>query len=319
MTEYETMSERDLASELKASLIVLSTTSADKRRKYQELFSYLGIDDHHKTGGIDAFLTDSGAVGVVPSKTAEATNNYSGNLDEKTIQLLSYISEAEVQRNIRSRLSNGRGNVFNPETVNIVGMTEDSGWELEFSDQETKKIFTKKIEKLINKKLRSQDKWLTSEIHETGFPGPNLKLLQEHLDGGFHTLMEIIYDAAEKSGIYNLRFSNTVNIAFCSPRLGKIYSKEFKSYGRLVNRSEYEEKLLHIGRGEAINSDFVMIPDGQSGNAQTMDFIINGMHSKSSADFPGEYNRRDLTEWLQSLIGKRHATLEERKRPVNVA
>ncbi|MEQ1789740.1 MAG: hypothetical protein ABL857_04785, partial [Rickettsiales bacterium] len=78
---------------------------------------------------------------------------------------------------------------------------------------------------------------------------------------------------------------------------------------------------INTKHGEAINSNFIHILDGQKdGNRETADMLIKkGLYNKSSKDLPAKYVRRDLTEYLQDLIGKRRTDVEERRRSVHIS
>lgn len=314
------MTEAELKAELKGSMLILSTSSPDKRDIYRELFSSHAKDaDHH--AGLDLYYTDSGALGIAPRKTPEQTGDYHGNLKEKAILQLEGLRDETVQQSIRSRLASSARNEFDPETVKIIGMTEDSGWSIAFDNKVTQAKFIDAMQNELRPILRERDLWLIEKMEETGFPGPNLKPVQEHLTGGFHALMEMIYDVAQRLNILTLRYTNVISVSFVSPHLRKHYTMVVKSSGRILTREEYEERLLSTQRGEAINSNFVHVPDGQiKGTEETVDELIRaGLHSKSSATLPAEYARRDLTESLQQLIGKRRSSRAERKRPVRIA
>lgn len=319
------MDEKEFADELKHSLMVLSTSSADKRDIYCSLFSSHdketeGDLKHH--AGVQFHSTDSGALGIVPRKTGEMTNSYKGNLYEKAYQQLELFRRKEVQREIRLMVkSKIHPEKDNPQ-FNIIGMTEDSGWSIAFDNDQQRQQFVDIITREITPKLRiPQDDWLIKKLYESGFPGVNLKPIQEHLEGGFHELMEMIYDAADEMKMKELRYEGYNNVSFVSPRLNKMFTKEFTMTGRLLTREEYEDRLQDTQRGEAINSNFVHVPDGQMpGRHETLDVLIQkGIHSKSSKELPASYTRRDVAEYLQDLIGKRRSSRPERDRVVRVA
>ncbi|NBO18147.1 MAG: hypothetical protein EBV03_02785, partial [Proteobacteria bacterium] len=323
------MSEEEFAKELKDSLLVLTTSSPDKRDLYRRLISGLGKDATHHAG-LQLFFTDSGALGLPPRKTPEKTGIYAGNLDEKVKQQLATLSDQDVQRAIREDklISQARDlhdvnrNQFDPKTVNIMGMTEDSGMELVFKDKETERKFIDVIIRELKPKLRDQDMWLLDKLHDTGFPGPNFKPLQERLDGGFDEMMRLIYKAADELKIKELRFTQTVNVSFVSPRLQKYYTlPAFKSGGRLLNREEYDERMLSTPTGHAVNINFVQVFDGQQNGAQEpVDVLMKkGLLEKSSKELPVQFPRRDIVEHLQGLVGKRRSSYAERKRQVRVA
>lgn len=324
------MTEAEFKRELKGSLLVLATSSPDKREIYRDFFiNHDKVNDpsnraeNHKAG-LDLFFADSGALGIAPRKTPEKTGLYAGNLDEKVKQQMATLSDREVQENIRLKLKAAGGNAFDPEKINIMGMTEDSGMELIFKDDKTRRAFIDKIVDKIKPKLREQDYWLVDKekLYKTGFPGPNFKPLQERLQGGFDELMRDIYDVADTMKLDELRFTQTVNVSFVSPHTGKYFSPPpLKASGRLLTRDEYAERLMDTPRGKAVSINFVQVFDGQEkGEALPVDVAVErGLHQLSSKNMPMEYPRRDLTEYLQGLIGKRRSNSDERKREVNVA
>lgn len=318
--KYGIMSEEELKQELKGSVLILSTSSPDKRDIYREMFSSHNKGSDHYAG-LDLFFTDSGALGIVPRKTPEKTGDYGGNLDEKSVQQIEMLKDKAVQKDIRSKLQNGGSNEFDYKTVNLMGMTEDSGWKLTFENKNIERKFIDKITEKIKPRLREKDYWLLKKIDENGFPGPNLKPVQEHLTGGFHELMELIYETAQELDIKNLRYQNSANISFVSPRLNKVFSKNFESSGDIMSKEEYLDKILKMKRGEPINSDFIQVPDGQEeGKRRNMvELERKGIFTKSSKDLPADFGRRELTEYLQNLIGKRRSSFVERKREVNIA
>ena len=314
------MTEEEFAKELRQSLIILSTSSSDKRWIYRQLFTIFNLDSN-KSAGLDAYYTDIGTLGIPPRITEEKTGEYMGNLSEKEIQLRGILQDKGNNSSIRNTL-NSHENVFNPATIRIMGMTEDSGWNLIFETPEDNDKFLSEITTILLSRLEENNgKWLLSKIHETGFPGPNLKPLQEHLQGSFHEMMDVIYQAAEKAGITELRYSSTINVSFVSQNTGKYFRKEFENTGRVLSRQEYDERLTSVTNGEAVNSNFIHIPDGQAnGEQNTLDVLIrNGLLTKPKAELPANHNRRDLAEYLQDLIGKRRSTYTERKRPVRTA
>ncbi|MBY0406695.1 MAG: hypothetical protein K2Q01_03315, partial [Rickettsiales bacterium] len=319
------MSEEEFARELKRSLLVLTTSSPDKRDEYRALFNGLGKDAKHYAG-LDLFFIDSGSVTIPPSKTAEQNSHYGKNLGEKLQQQLLTLSDPEVQKTIRAQLSPAPMNEFDPQKIKMRGMTEDSGMELTFKDKGAESRFIEKLGETLAPKLRKADKWLLKRINETGFPGPNFKPLQERLNGGFHELMTMIYDVAERVGEKDLRFTQTVNVAFTLPaqdgQPAKYFEMEpYKASGKLLTRDEYGKRIQGMHSGQAININFVQVFDGQkTDKPETVDMLIeNGLHTKETQALPVEYARRDVTLYLQKLIGKRKSTAHERDRAVNIS
>lgn len=320
------MTEHELAEELKGCLLVLTTSSPDKRKIYRQMFSAHDLDVNGKAG-LDLFFTDSGSLGIPPIKTPEQSGDYFGNLREKAELQLANLRSMETQNKVRSRLApagkhkGAERNQLDPNAIRILGLTEDSGWALKFEDKETERRFIDTIVRDLKPKLRQQDYWLLAKLHDKGFPGPNLKPIQEHLQGGFNELMNMIYDAAGEMKLQKLRYENTASISIASSRLNKYFIKSFVNEGTMLTRQEYEDRLLRSRSGEAINSDFVHVPDGQPANhALTMEQLIkDGLYTTSSRTLPGNNTRRDVTEYLQGLIGKRATTELEKSHKVHVA
>lgn len=313
---HNLMTEKEFADELKGSLLILSTSSPDKRDIYRLLISSHAKEDHH--AGLNVYYTDSGALDIPPRKTPEADSDYEKHVFEKSNAQMDALKEQDDL--IRYKIA-ADGQKFDPDDIKIVGVTEDSGWKQAFDDPSLEKKFIDLVIKELKPKIRKQNHYLLNDLDKTGFPGPNLKPLQENLEGGFNELMESIYSAAEKLHIKELRFINSTNVNFTSLRSKKHFSITKESTGRLLTRKEYNERLMGRQIGEAINSNFVHIPDGQKDGAQkTIDVLVReGLHTRSSKELPASYARRELAEYLQKLIGKRRSSFEERKRDVKIA
>lgn len=313
--------ERELADTLRGSLLILSTTSPDKRTIFRKLFTLLGIHDNPRLGirqkaGVDLFFTDSGSVNIVPTKTSERTLDFHGNLDEKAVQQLGILKDADGD--IRKQLVQTKE--FDPETIKIMGMTEDSGVSLVFEtpegepDREKKRLFIEKVTALISDRIRDRDKpWLVEHLatreledpSDSGFPGVNLHPLQNYL-GGYPALLEVIYTAAEQAGVQNLRFKNTSVVSFANPATEKIYTKTFVSYGRLLTREEYQRKLEESNGEAVVNIDFTQIYDNQkNGTQKTMEGMRDNVLVSTSQRLPVDYPRREMVAWLQEIIGRR--------------
>ncbi|MEZ5691240.1 MAG: hypothetical protein R3D71_06215 [Rickettsiales bacterium] len=101
----------------------------------------------------------------------------------------------------------------------------------------------------------------------------------------------------------------------------KIFNKKIESSGDITSKDEYFERILKIRRGEPINSDFIQIPDGQKDGKRRAFTVLErkGIFTKSSHELPADFGRRELTEYLQDLIGKRRSSYAERKRSVHIA
>lgn len=329
-TPLTAMSEEEFFDMLRGTpeskpLVVLGTTSPDKRDIYRELFLNHGKEEETKKAGLDVYYTDIGALGIPPRKTPEMDGEYDKHLDEKAENIYATLSPADVVASMRRKLEvkpEDRKKHFDPSKAKIIGMAEDSGMELLFKDKATEARFIDAVVTELKPRLRDRDHYLLDKLKKTGFPGPNFKPLQERLDGGFHELMDIIYKAADVIGEKELRFSQTINVSFVSIDDKKFFKMPtFKGQGRLLSRQEFDEKLLSSERGKPVNINFVQVFDGQANGAQdTVEILIDkGLHEQSSKHLPVDYPRRQLTEYIQKRIGKRHASDVERKRTVRVA
>jgi len=318
LDKKNSMSDKELADELSLSLVVLGTSSPDKRDKFRTMASVLDMSEDQKTGGVNFFFTDSGALEIVLAKTPEMKGTYQGNLDEKIVQIFDTITEQE--NTIRTKLTEDNNGQFDRKTVNIIGMVEDSGWSLDFKNEDEKNSFFKELRKELETELRPEAHWLMDKMEDEGFPGPNLKPFQEHLAKGFTGLMKVIYDSAEKADVNELGYSSFSSVGIVSTNLGKAWSKTFKSKGKMLPRDELRDKMLEVEDGEAINSDFVHVPNGQAeGKNETIDELREKLLTRLDKDVPADFDRRKFMEFVRDIIEPRRSTAKERKRPVNIA
>src|SRR5262249_37597968 len=151
------------AEELKGSLLVLTTSSPDKRDIYRLLFSSHNKTDHQ--AGLNLFYSDSGALGIAPRKTPEQTGHYEGNLSEKAAQQIARLQDEQTRQKIRLQLMAGGKQEFDPTRINIMGMTEDSGWKLIFDNPDQEKAFVEHIKQKLETKIRDKDRWLSDKLH----------------------------------------------------------------------------------------------------------------------------------------------------------
>ncbi|MEI7670243.1 MAG: hypothetical protein WCJ33_09185, partial [Pseudomonadota bacterium] len=309
-TSKETLDE--FTKNLKGSLVVFNTSSPVKVSRYQEFLT---------TSKANIYLVSGGKVDTNLPVTDEQNSDYVGNGLEKAGQQLDELKKMPVREYICSQFI-GEHEITEDK---VVGMSEDSGWQLEFSNEETdKKVkFLKTAKKAIEKKLSQNHKWLANAIKpkktNQEFPGPNLKPLQEAL-GGFHELMEIIYEAAEKAEIKELRYSRTAKLFFSFPQDDKIFAKSFAATGVILPKTEYEKIILNTN--SIINADIVQIPTGQDKPANDVGrdlhgksfahLLEDGFLKKTSTELPSHHPRRDAAEWLAEILGTREGSKDKK-------
>jgi hypothetical protein len=311
------MTEEELRAELTESLVALSTTSGDKRANFAIMFNVLGKEEDTHKAGVNFYFADIGQFGLVPQETDEDSGKYQDNLIGKSHRFLAELANKENKIKMRSAMRvDGKGNEFDYEAVNIIGMTEDSGWEVIFANDEQKQKFLTKARELLKPYIREGEEYLLKDLETNGFPGPNLKPLQEHLTGKFDGMMDVIYQAAEAANIEDIRFKQTRTVSFASPRLNKTFEKSFSHEGGILSREEYQKRMASANPLETRNSNFVQVVEGQN---KTLDLIEGDLLTKSSEDFSGDFAMRKMGEWLQDLVGKRRSSKKERKRNLNVA
>ena len=282
-----------LTQALQDSLLVLSTTSPDKRSQFEKVLA-----------GANLSFTHSGKLDVVLPKTPEKSGTYKDNAGEKNLQQQTTFGLSATQELIYSQLGE------QDKTRKIVGMTEDSGWQISFegADANKKRDFIIAVKKIVKDKIRSRDHNWLANIDPVGgdFPGANLKPLQESL-GGFHELMNVIYEAVEKAEITELRYTRTSKISFAVTETNTIYEKKFESGGRLLNKTEYDAKILS-DPFLIVNADAIQVPDGQRGEAKAMHVLLQDILTKSSEEVPAHHVRRDIAEFLKQTLGTKEAT-----------
>ncbi len=327
--QTSSMTEQEFFNELEDSLVVLVTSSPDKRSQYRTLFSTHDSPHHEGGQGVNFHFTDSGALGIAPRKTPEKESDYSAHVQEKSSASLDLLRSQNTS--IRNKLR--QGTLDNPNDIPLVVMTEDSGWELTFdhltgtSDEieQQKSIFFADIERQLQDKFRDCDKeWLCQKI-DTSFPGANIKPFMEHLEGGLVELMDIIYNAAETAGIEELHSENTYRYSFAFDENNKVFEKEFKNQNIIVSREDFAKLTEHPANGKAVSLDMIQIPYQQELNedgvpaSRVYSEIKPSILSQSSTDFPSSSGIRDVTEWLQAGIGTRQSTQKEQQQDIHIA
>ena len=283
---------------------ILGTSSTDKRAKYKMFWNLLDNGKEAGEKGINGIFTHTGALGITPNYVPEKDGDYEKHALLKVAALTETLSAQEDS--IRARFQGSGMDAKEAEQTMLVGMTEDSGWEMVLNDAQ-KKPFLNKVKELLAERFRPQDKqWLFNHI-TSSFPGPNLKPFQEHLSGGFNELMEVIYDAAESIGMSELRYRTDIQVAFgVQGEHGEnnVFTKNVEAVGKVVSREQFYDIIRNLPAGEAINTDYVQIPDGQTSEVlETFAQLSERAFSTHSSKLPFSFARRECAQWLQQHLG----------------
>ncbi len=314
--------EAELLQVLKGAVVPLFSQSPDKKNKYRTLFS-IHESAEGESSGVNLNFIDAGKFNIPPANTGEREGSYELHTEEKLAE-----AKMAVQKNdasIRAKLR--AGSIADEETVNIVAMTEDSGWAVDFDhldDPTIKQTFLNSVKEQLKERIRAEDDWIYNHVDDAtapdknSFPGPNLKPFQEHLEGGFNELMDIIYNAAEAAGLDELRYTSHVNIGFGWD--DKAYFKEFVAHGTIIDRDTFERTRDELALGKSLDSNYIHIPDGQDIDPpKTLAELGDERFIAHSEHVPFEYSRRMVAEWLQNGIGAKPVMEEKDKADVNIA
>ncbi len=310
------LSEKEFFSLLegKNPAFILGTSSADKRSKYATLFN--ALDNGEKSGkkGIDGIFTHTGALGITPGYIPEKEGDYARHALLKVNALTRTLTERE--RSIRARLQGSGMTEQEAEATMLVGMTEDSGWEVILTDAE-KKPFLDKVTELLAERFRPEDKaWLFNHITDS-FPGPNLKPFQEYLPGGFNELMEVVYAASESIGMRELRYRTDIQVAFGirgENLENHVFTKHFDASGDIISLKEFHRLIENLPEGMALNTDSVQIPDGQTvDRPESFAQLRERSFSTHSTTLPFSFARRQCAEWLQDRLGVQPQTQQHQE------
>ncbi len=301
------MSFSTLQRELRAkeSVLFKSTTGAHKILSSLLFTTQLPDPENPTRKGVNLSLVPLGAADRVTRETKEMTGRFDGNNAEKAVQVARTL--AIHDRDLRQTFADSEF----AKKMNPMGLVEDSGFYLELG-REKETAFLKEMHRLLfsgeTPLLGADDEWLFESAGQSGFPGPNLKPLQEKLPGGFPQLMGLIYDAAEAIGVDALPYRMVSTFTIVSPRLDEEYTKVCKAGGTFLNRAEFQKRLDSIPNGEVFNARFLMVPDGQMGKAKTFAELGDALFEKSSNELPAEDPRRMFFEWLiTEVVGSRPA------------
>lgn len=318
--------ESDFFTEIEGSPTILVTSSPDKRVKFRKLFNCLESPHQNDEVGINAYLIDIGSLNIPPIKTSEKQGNYDSHAIEKAIS-----ATKQLQENQQSIY--GKMLIDEAKSRPLVAMVEDSGWQLDFSvygEQQyaIKQQYLENVITLLEDKFRDKDKdWLLnhikSEDKKAEFPGPNVKPLQEAMNGSLNELMEIIYQAARQTDgmeADELCYKSNSSLAFGVISQDKepvIYTKQFYSKGKIITKEQFSNIVTNLEVGNYINADSIHIPNGQIGDELTMLELKDLAFTKHSSQVPFEYDRRNFAQWLQAGANTKPIPTLEQK--LNVA
>lgn len=301
------MSFATLQRELRApeSVLFKATTGAHKILSSLLYTTQLADPGDPSRKGVNLSLVPLGAADRVTRETKEMTGRFDGNNAEKAVQVARTLQADD--RDLRQTFAD---RAF-AQKMNPLGLVEDSGFYLDLG-RENEAGFLREIHRLLftgeTPLLTPADEWLFESAGQSGFPGPNLKPLQEKLPGGFPQLMGLIYDAAEAVGLDELPYRMVSTFTIVSPRLDEEYTKVCKAGGTFLSRAEFEKRLSTIPNGEVFNARFLMVPDGQVGEPKTFAELGDALFTQSSKQLPAEDPRRMFFEWLvRDVVGSRPA------------
>ena len=118
---------------------ILGTSSPDKRVKYATLFNALDNGEKADKKGINSVFTHTGALGITPGYIPEKEGDYASHALLKANALTEMLSAQK--RSIRARFQGSGMTAEEAQATLLVGMTEDSGWEV-ILDEDQKKPFS---------------------------------------------------------------------------------------------------------------------------------------------------------------------------------
>jgi hypothetical protein len=325
---------------LRGKLWIYDTGNLNKFQKHEELFNLYDFKKDNQSdgnsfhGGLNAHIMHGGRVDVIPGNTPEMHgttaangfekaqkqfNKYWGvvkNEDGEQITLLHSITK----NILRKPGDDNEKQEFDPRTIDVIGVTEDSEWHLVFKNEPDKeqKFLTSIIDILENGKeaesvremdnserfdrykLPKENLYILKNLRQNGkFPGADLKPIMQAV-GGFDHLMTLIYDIAQQVGLEELHYGSSTTTTFTEFATGEMLQKSFTAYGKLLDKTGYLEKKDALKPGQALYSDYVMIPDGQAEGAKLtlFELLEQGLATTPSDKMPASYERRMLVEWL---------------------
>ena len=327
LPDSSTLNEDEFINRMREKpLVDLDTSSSEKVKEYNELFAGLQKYGSQETG-VNIHFTNAGAFGIANNYVKENDGDGLAHAEKKLKEAMDSV-DAHYSI-IRNKLR--QGTIPNPKDVEIISMVEDSEWYINFIDVDliTKRKFLGSVKAAITASARERDLpdlfnhlqiETDDELEQATFPGANLKPFQQHLQGGFIDLMDIIYNAADEAGMEDLRFENSTKIAFGFNSDGAVVNIESTAAGKIISREMFNKVLDELPVGKAIFSDSVHIPDGQANDAQlTFAQIDDNYIIKSPEELPLDHFRRNFAVWLQEKIGTREFTEAEKAAPVKIA
>ena len=266
-------SSDNLISVAPGSILILTTTSQDKKSEYRQIFSKYHVH-----------LLFSDELGLAPQKTDEMTGSFDNNLLEKA---------AKTSRMLRDNLEKIEDILVDKGLVKredlrkkggprVYGVCEDSGISFFTRDEDKNTKFYKTlIEKIKDRvapfwdentqlsdffgditnpaknkifdKFITNSNWLFELENESKFPAANYKPIFEHLPGGVREIFDIVNQAAKEvyGGEYRKDESFVVYKSDVSMALFEPSNKPHKtistynivkgeSTGRIANEAEIE-------------------------------------------------------------------------------
>jgi predicted Rossmann-fold nucleotide-binding protein len=325
------------------STIILSTTSADKKAEYAELY---------KAYDLNFFTLED--FGLSPQKTEEATGTYEGNLLEKGIEVSRLLHENIAA--IQNILTEKRIDISNP----ILGMVEDSGIDIFPEDEADKERFigafkqelkTRMLDQFDRdgalqqetfgnmpeaahqarmKALHSSSDWILDSVDvSAGFPGANFKNFMEKLRGGFIEFMDAMHIAAEDKP---LRFRNHAHAMLVAPyeKANEVLKTKHIvrgiSEGTVANQAQFaaileqrrgavsDDQRDHYATGALFTADAIL-PDGQGENPLSRQALVDrhGLLQSKNSDLCEDYR----LDCMQNLAAEhRFPIIEKNKTPL---
>jgi predicted Rossmann-fold nucleotide-binding protein len=324
--QWAAMSQEELAELLEDAAVIFHTGAMEKYTSYRRAFTLLEGADNSEAG-VNFHLCHSREVNIIPSKTAEETGTTAGNgLEKAYAQMLELAANLD---NIRQSFPQKREDNYqtvDPQTANIVGITEDSGVRFFVRDEhgnednhKTQAFNAAIMQRIWRMPISDKQKEKIKQgIEQHGFPSAELKPMQELL-GGFGKLMQMVYEVAAEAGVETLAYENQSALTFVDPAKSRYFQKQDFSYGVLLTKEQYEARVNQVSGGVAIDTDFVMIPDRQyNGDRKTISELDREIYVKNSSKLHADYFRRKHAEWLQGVVGARKI-IQPNKKPVNIA
>lgn len=249
----------------KGAVVVLMTTSDDKKRAYKELAFRMGFN-----------LLALDELGIANEKTPEESGTNVENAKEKLVAFLkmfkasSAVDPVEV---VKNPLSNNYKNPEHLKQKDVWFMVEDSSFVFDLGDKELTEEFTKKAVELVSEHLSEEameilKPCLTSiNGQDVGFPNVNYKDIVEKLPGGFPQFMDIIYKAQKEVGhTGHMKVNTTVHVAAANLKTGEVIEATEHVESLWMKEDHYRWLFDELKPGDALDTSSVQIPLNQPNN-----------------------------------------------------